>query len=310
MEDYATKLQAVLDLEKQREQLEKNSVANAQAAIAARAAAVRAKNAEAEANLVRRRDVDFERREKRREALLARRGHRYQRFARGVVRGIQAELFERQRNLELLQEELEQRARVLFEAGDRDAGNRLRDQARTAEKQAGELGALAGDQDRIRRQFAEQIRREASERVVARLYARRVRQAEVMRELGKDAATILTSGLAKAIEQGGKLKDIFKQIGIQLAKLALQKLVIDQATGLLGGLFRSGLKGTKASPAPATPAPAVPLRYAAAGGPVQAGRLYRVGERGEELFRPAMAGTIIPNFRLRSMGGGGNVFHF
>ncbi len=43
------------------------------------------------------------------------------------------------------------------------------------------------------------------------------------------------------------------------------------------------------------------------GGAVEAGKIYKVGERGEELFRPSTSGTIIPNSRA-SGGGGGNVF--
>lgn len=38
------------------------------------------------------------------------------------------------------------------------------------------------------------------------------------------------------------------------------------------------------------------------GGPVQGGRSYTVGERGPEIFTPAMSGTITPN----SGGGGGS----
>lgn len=50
----------------------------------------------------------------------------------------------------------------------------------------------------------------------------------------------------------------------------------------------------------------------AGGGPVRAGQLYLVGERGPELFRPAGSGSIIPNGELRPAlaGGGGNVFNF
>ena len=314
MEEYATRLQAVLDLEKQREQLAENSLANAQAALAARTAALRAKNVESESERVRR-GASAEEIEQRREKLLARRGPLYRRFHERAVRNLRAELFQRQRNLELLREELRRRAKLQLLEGDKAAAKRLRDQAKGLGEQAGELGALAGDSELVRQQFKERLKQEASEQVVARLYARRVRQAEALRELGKDTATILTSGLAKAVEQGGKLKDIFKQIGIQLAMLALQKLVIDRAAGLLTSFLgpRLQLGGAPATPAtPAPSAPAGPVRFAAGGGPVAPGQLYRVGESGEEWFRPNMAGTIIPNHRLRSMGGagGGNVFHF
>ena len=45
----------------------------------------------------------------------------------------------------------------------------------------------------------------------------------------------------------------------------------------------------------------------AAGGPVDAGKLYKVGESGEEFFRPKLAGDIIPNNKLAGMTSGGNM---
>jgi phage-related minor tail protein len=44
------------------------------------------------------------------------------------------------------------------------------------------------------------------------------------------------------------------------------------------------------------------------GGPVTAGKMYPVGERGPELFMPGTSGTIIPNHNLGS-GGGIQVFN-
>ena len=45
----------------------------------------------------------------------------------------------------------------------------------------------------------------------------------------------------------------------------------------------------------------------AAGGPVDAGKLYKVGESGEEFFRPKLAGEIIPNNKLAGMTSGNTV---
>jgi hypothetical protein len=45
----------------------------------------------------------------------------------------------------------------------------------------------------------------------------------------------------------------------------------------------------------------------AAGGPVNAGTTYLVGERGPELFTPSGSGSIIPNNRLGGGGGGINI---
>ena len=44
----------------------------------------------------------------------------------------------------------------------------------------------------------------------------------------------------------------------------------------------------------------------AEGGPVNAGKLYKVGERGEEYFRPNVAGEIIPNDQISGIAGAAN----
>jgi TP901 family phage tail tape measure protein len=49
----------------------------------------------------------------------------------------------------------------------------------------------------------------------------------------------------------------------------------------------------------------VVARYRAAGGPVQRGEAYVVGEAGPELFVPAANGLIVPNGGLAAVGGGG-----
>jgi hypothetical protein len=45
--------------------------------------------------------------------------------------------------------------------------------------------------------------------------------------------------------------------------------------------------------------------FRAAGGPVQSGRGYIVGENGPEFFQPGVSGSIIPNNRLNTFNGGG-----
>jgi len=51
----------------------------------------------------------------------------------------------------------------------------------------------------------------------------------------------------------------------------------------------------------------VVARYRAAGGPVERGEAYVVGEAGPELFVPASSGLIVPNGGLAAVGGGGDV---
>ncbi len=74
---------------------------------------------------------------------------------------------------------------------------------------------------------------------------------------------------------------------------------------LFENLAGSGLFGTKLAALFTSPG------TRADGGPVSAGRMYMVGERGPELFRPNGSGTIVPNHAL---GGGrtsgGNTYYF
>jgi hypothetical protein len=121
-------------------------------------------------------------------------------------------------------------------------------------------------------------------------------------------ASILESGidgisgaLADALVNGGSLRDglaqVFGQIAGDLAKSGIKELLsglFDGAGGggggLLGDLFGGIFGGARAR-----------------GGPVQSGKAYLVGERGPELFAPGRNGSIIPNNRMNSGGGGGNV---
>ena len=119
----------------------------------------------------------------------------------------------------------------------------------------------------------------------------------------EEFGNLLTAGFHNALAASEKLHH-------SLAKIALS-FGLRLLASLLGGAARPPV------PTPQVPGPggfgeAVPMAYAAAGGPVQAGRLYMVGERGMELFRPRVAGEIIPNYKLRPAlaGAGGNAFNF
>lgn len=109
----------------------------------------------------------------------------------------------------------------------------------------------------------------------------------------------------------GSLKDVALNVLDAIQGAILNKLVygplMDWAEGkstggggggVLGGLFSAigSIFGGKR----------------ALGGSVSAGRVYRVGEQGEELFSPGTSGTIIPNAAMNSAGnggGGGNTYH-
>ena len=292
--EYAERLQAVIDLEKQRAALEKNSLDAAEAAIRARTKALRAANDAAQVERVRRgRDPEnIDRKRERIKEKLEKPGAELQRVEDKLVRDVQANLFAQILDLRRRAERLEARAEDLEAGGDPTAAGRLTEQARELRGQAGGLETLRGNREGIENLLGDQVVEQKLRNHIEQMQ----NNMKVFRDLTEEAATTLIDGLAKAVAESENLKEAFKKIGIELLKLAAQKLVIEQAKGLLSGALGSlfGIPGK------------------AAGGPVAAGRLYMVGERGKELFRPRVAGEIVPNYKLRPAlaGTGGNAFNF
>ncbi|MCY4598380.1 MAG: hypothetical protein OXF27_00450 [Acidobacteria bacterium] len=291
--DYAKRLQAVIDLEKHRATLENNSLAAAQAAVRARTKELRAANDAAQVERVRRgRDpgnID-RKRERIRERYETEPGAELQRIEDELVRKVQADLFRREQELRRRVDSLTARVGALA-SGDPES-RRLTKQAGAADTEADRLETARNDREGIENQLGGQVVEQKIRNHVEQMQ----RSMKLFRDLSEGAATILIDGLAKAVAEAENLKEAFKKIGIELLKLAVQKLVIDQAKGLLSNALDSlfGIPGK------------------AAGGPVAAGRLYMVGERGKELFRPQVAGEIVPNYKLRPAlaGAGGNAFNF
>ena len=291
--EYAERLQAVIDLEKQRAALEKNSLDAARAAVRARTAELRAANDAAQVERVRRgRDPEnIDRKRERIKKKLEKPGAELQRIEDELVRNVQANLFAQILDLRRRAEGLSARADALEAGGDRVGALRLDGQARQAEIQARDLETRRNDREGIEKQLGDQVVEQKLRNHIEQMQ----NNMKVFRDLSEGAATILIDGLAKAVAEAENLKEAFENIGVELLKLAVQKLVIDQAKGLLSNALDSlfGIPGK------------------AAGGPVGAGRLYMVGERGKELFRPRVAGEIIPNYKLRPAlaGGGAPVIH-
>ncbi len=276
--EYAERLQDVIDLEKQRATLEKNSLAAAEAAIRARTKELRAANDAVQVERVRR-GRDPEKIGEKRDRIkgkLENPGAELQRLVDELVRNVQADLFRREQELRRRTE---------------DPG--------TSELEKRELNTQA-DRLATRRNNRAEIEKQLRDQIVEQKLRNHIEQMQrnmkVFRDLTEEAATTLIDGLAKAVAESENLKEAFRKIGVELLKLTVQKLVIDQAKGLLGTTLNSlfGIPGK------------------AAGGPVGAGRLYMVGERGQELFRPQVPGEIIPNYKLRPAlaGAGGNAFNF
>lgn len=106
---------------------------------------------------------------------------------------------------------------------------------------------------------------------------------------------IATSAFEDAVLAGKSLQDVLRGPVQDISRLVLRNAVSAPLNSALSSLF-SGIGGA-----------AIPGR--ALGGPVNAGQIYEVGERGRELFVPEQDGRIIPNNELRDMqrGGGSRV---
>jgi hypothetical protein len=103
-----------------------------------------------------------------------------------------------------------------------------------------------------------------------------------------DAGAMIAQGFEDAIISGQKLGEVVRSLGRDLVRLVFQQMVTQRlAKGIAVGLAGGGFAG-----------------FMAAGGPVSAGSSYVVGEEGPELFVPHASGTIVPNNKMGSGGGG------
>ena len=111
-------------------------------------------------------------------------------------------------------------------------------------------------------------------------------------KLGKSIANSFESAMMSMVDGTTSVKDAFKSMAREIIKELYRIYVVKKITGMITSAFDGGdaaLSGPQHGGGRAN------------GGPVQAGRSYTVGERGPEIFTPAMSGTITPN----SGGGGG-----
>ena len=128
----------------------------------------------------------------------------------------------------------------------------------------------------------------------------------------------LTDAIVNSKNLGDVFKNVAKQIIADLIRIAIQQQIVAAfgggGGGIFGSLFGSGPQGggvfgfgagshlknvgTKISSS---------VFGRASGGPVEAGRLYRINESGIEGFVPAMSGTIIPTGQMNALASrGGN----
>lgn len=98
---------------------------------------------------------------------------------------------------------------------------------------------------------------------------------DLVQGVGQTIESGLVRGIEAAVTGAEDLRQVLSDVLADIGKLFIQFAV------------RSALSGVQFN--------GIPLIPRAKGGDVQAGRPYRVGEEGEELFIPGVSGTIVPN---------------
>lgn len=117
--------------------------------------------------------------------------------------------------------------------------------------------------------------------------------AEEVSRVMKDISNGLTDSLMEFFESGKlSVRSFVKDILQQLARLQLQKAVVNPLLAGLGSLFSPATGSGQGATAGAR----------ANGGSVLAGSSYLVGEKGMEMFVPKTSGTIVPNDAMGGMG--------
>jgi len=106
------------------------------------------------------------------------------------------------------------------------------------------------------------------------------------RAFGMDFGATIAQSFEDAIISGTKLREVLRALGQDLLRLIFREQVTKPMASGLGNFFADLFTGR------------------ASGGPVTGGTPYLVGEKGPELFMPASSGSIVPNNRLGSSGGG------
>jgi uncharacterized protein YoxC len=102
-----------------------------------------------------------------------------------------------------------------------------------------------------------------------------------------NAGAMIAQGFEDAILSGQKLGEVVRSLGRDLVRLVFSQLVTQPLAAGIGGAIKSA------------------FGFRAMGGPVASGSPYVVGEKGPELFVPHASGTIVPNNKMGSSGGGG-----
>jgi hypothetical protein len=115
-----------------------------------------------------------------------------------------------------------------------------------------------------------------------------VKLEEQRRQFGMEFGARIADSFEEAILSGTKLREVIRALAQDLLRMIFREQITKPMASGLGNFFANLFTGK------------------ATGGPVSGGTPYMVGEKGPELFVPGSSGSIIPNNRLGSGGGGGS----
>lgn len=124
-------------------------------------------------------------------------------------------------------------------------------------------------------------------------------------DLARDLGLTFTSAFEDAIVEGRAFSEVLKGLEKDILRIITRKLVTeplsDAISGAIKGVGSSG--GGNIISSIGTWLGGMFGGARASGGPVSAGKVFAVGERGPELFIPSVPGVIMPNHAMQ-MGGG------
>jgi hypothetical protein len=137
---------------------------------------------------------------------------------------------------------------------------------------------------------------------LSRHYDEMAKQTKKTKGFMEDLGFTMISSFENAIVSGKKFGDVLQSLLKDIEKVILRKGVLDPLGNAAGDWFK-GVFSNDEGGATQLAGPR------AAGGPVDAGSSYLVGENGPEIFTPRTSGAIVPNSQL---GGRAvtNVFNF
>jgi hypothetical protein len=132
---------------------------------------------------------------------------------------------------------------------------------------------------------------------------------EAIEQIQVDGLKTLNDGLVDAIVNFKSLGDValnvIRSIAAQLIQLAITRYLMAPLAGLLGLGGGGGAASGMGSGVLGIASSALSFMGGgkAAGGPINKGRTYLVGEHGPELFAPGVGGSIVPSPRAAAMMG-------